>query len=610
MLGGIAVAQAQPVSVGLEISHYSNHLPFSGVQTFIELAGAANRGGSVRTALFGWSNSPCPAAVKIKFFRPHPAIDLSQSSYELVAERGPFDVTEPLQAGVSGGLLATQTVALSPPVRVEAGDLIALAVLTSCGGPTYTGFPPGSTLPPRPLDVLVVPGETTSTVFRASLPLVGTILAKATGLAVNQWVSIGPKGVKTVSVAASSSVILAGGGVRFCDQCPDGGLFRTTDGGRSWTDVFPGAATDSIAMAPSNTSIVYASRRGRGVSVWKSLDSGATWMPTALENAVVGVLKVDPSSPLVVWAGADSGLFRSSDGGATWSKVLDGPRFRAIALASPPSRLVYAGSLDYGAFRSLDGGETWSPLHSLLGTPTIPTGRIAIEVGSLASDPADPRLIFASARLDFIGLGRPPDLPRLYRSADAGDSWLPVGGPGTPPSGGLVVIPPTAPTTVYATSLDGVYRSADRGITWNKLTTPPTRGDVFDLAVSPNDASILYGATSDGLARLLSDPTTLVVAGGRFEVTARFRTGGEAKPAQLVALTETTGAFWFFTPNNVEVAVKILDGRPTNGHFWVFGAALTNVEYTLEVDDTETGALWTHHNAPGTLASFADTLAF
>ena len=68
-----------------------------------------------------------------------------------------------------------------------------------------------------------------------------------------------------------------------------------------------------------------------------------------------------------------------------------------------------------------------------------------------------------------------------------------------------------------------------------------------------------------------------MLGGGRFEVTTVFRNALRSGSAQFTGLSENAGAFWFFTPNNVEVVIKILDGRPVNGHFWVFGAALTNV---------------------------------
>src|SRR5262249_29120801 len=71
-----------------------------------------------------------------------------------------------------------------------------------------------------------------------------------------------------------------------------------------------------------------------------------------------------------------------------------------------------------------------------------------------------------------------------------------------------------------------------------------------------------------------------------------------------------TGYFWFFTPASVELVVKIVDGRPVNGDFWVFYGALSNVQYTLTVTDTVTGAVAAYVNPQGQLASVADTTAF
>jgi hypothetical protein len=77
-----------------------------------------------------------------------------------------------------------------------------------------------------------------------------------------------------------------------------------------------------------------------------------------------------------------------------------------------------------------------------------------------------------------------------------------------------------------------------------------------------------------------------------------------------VPLSGDTGAFWFFNAANLELVVKVLDGRPVNGHFWLFYGALSNVEYTLTVTDTQTGTMKTYTNPSGRFASVADTLAF
>jgi hypothetical protein len=99
----------------------------------------------------------------------------------------------------------------------------------------------------------------------------------------------------------------------------------------------------------------------------------------------------------------------------------------------------------------------------------------------------------------------------------------------------------------------------------------------------------------------------LCLAGNRFEVEATWRDfAGRTGVAEGVELGDDSGWFWFFDRDNVELVVKVLDGRAVNGRFWVFYGALTNVEYDLVVRNAATGATWTHHNPSGRFASGAD----
>ena len=86
--------------------------------------------------------------------------------------------------------------------------------------------------------------------------------------------------------------------------------------------------------------------------------------------------------------------------------------------------------------------------------------------------------------------------------------------------------------------------------------------------------------------------------------------GGDSGTGNAVALSTDTGYFWFFDDANVELIVKVLDARVINGKFWVFYGALSDVEYTITVTDTETGAQKTYSNPAGTLGSGSDTSAF
>jgi hypothetical protein len=103
----------------------------------------------------------------------------------------------------------------------------------------------------------------------------------------------------------------------------------------------------------------------------------------------------------------------------------------------------------------------------------------------------------------------------------------------------------------------------------------------------------------------------LCLQNGRFAVTAVWKDfQGHTGTGTAIALTGDTGYFWFFDPTNVEVMTKVLDGRGLNGKFWLFYGALSNVEYTLTVTDTQTGALKVYKNPSGQFGSVGDTGAF
>jgi hypothetical protein len=124
---------------------------------------------------------------------------------------------------------------------------------------------------------------------------------------------------------------------------------------------------------------------------------------------------------------------------------------------------------------------------------------------------------------------------------------------------------------------------------------------------------ILWTAAELGLAQAcVPDDHILCLNGGRFEVSARFRTADSGETdASAEPLTGDSGYFWFFNPANIEVVVKVLSGCSINDHYWVFATGLTNVEVTLFVTDTETDTLKTYINTLGVpFAPIQDTSAF
>jgi photosystem II stability/assembly factor-like uncharacterized protein len=345
-------------------------------------------------------------------------------------------------------------------------------------------------------------------------------------------------------------------------------FFASKDGGLSWQlaglntigltiDVAAGpAAAQLLGVGPSGTNLMPQS------SVMQSLDGGATW--SSIFTVADGVHPDKLSSLLVdfaIFAGGRAGLWKSQDGGQNWNAIGAGlPADQAIVrLRADAAHHLYA-VLEPGAhqlFRSTDRGNTWTAIET-----GLPAG---VSVTDLAADP------FGTALYAGTGAG-------IYVSLDGGGHW-------TAQNDGLkdlrvtrVVADPARPGVVYAGTAGGLY-------------------------VSPAPASPCQSA--DGV---------LCLAGGRFAAQVTWRTqdgaGGSGHAVPLTGGADGSGGFWFFLPESTELVVKLVDGRPVNGHYWVFGAGVSDVAYTLKLTDTVTGTHRVYTNPQGRLASFADTGAF
>ncbi len=143
-------------------------------------------------------------------------------------------------------------------------------------------------------------------------------------------------------------------------------------------------------------------------------------------------------------------------------------------------------------------------------------------------------------------------------------------------------------------------------------------GDFFGAAADPADPGRVWvigeyagprnewrtwvGETSADLAAgsCVPDPSTLCFGNGRFRAAASWQKSEGSSGAGMAApISEDTGYFWFFDPANIEIVAKVLDGCGVNGHRWVFAGGLTNLQVTLTVTDTQTGARAVHSNTLG-----------
>jgi CSLREA domain-containing protein len=185
-------------------------------------------------------------------------------------------------------------------------------------------------------------------------------------------------------------------------------------------------------------------------------------------------------------------------------------------------------------------------------------------------------LAFTAGKGDLVGTAAAPADPKLGPLTNNG---------GTTPTHALLAGSPAINAGASCTATD------QRGV------ARPTACDI--------------GAFELSTVCLTGGPT-LCLSDERFKVTVSFRTSqGQTGSGQAVELTPDTGYFWFFDQNNVEVTAKVLNGCGFNQKYWVFLSGLTNVEATVRVTDTVTGATKTYTNPLGrTFRTVLDTGAF
>ena len=346
-----------------------------------------------------------------------------------------------------------------------------------------------------------------------------------------RWRAIGPyRGGRTVGAAGvpqQPNVFYIG--------VNNGGVWKTTDYGLTWTPLFDGQPTQSIgavAVAPSDPSVIYVGS-GEGLQrpdlsvgdgIYKSTDAGKSWQHLGLREArQIGAVIVDPKDPNRLFVAAlghpygpndERGVFRSTDGGRSFQKVLyRDENTGAIDLAFDPAnaQTVYAvlwaarqGPWEYnnayigatsGLFKSTDGGATWQPLAG--GLPTAADGLSRIGIGIA---PNDPKRIYAWVTARTSG---------LYRSDDAGASWTQMNTEprvwGRGDDFANVRVDPTNSNIVYAANTS-TYRSIDGGHTFTAIKGAPGGDDYHTIWINPANHDIILIAADQG--------ATITVNGG------------------------------------------------------------------------------------------------
>jgi photosystem II stability/assembly factor-like uncharacterized protein len=338
-----------------------------------------------------------------------------------------------------------------------------------------------------------------------------------------RWRMIGPhRGGRTVGatgVPGQPNVFYIG--------VNNGGVWKSSDYGRTWFPVFdeqPTGSIGTIAVAPSNPNILYVGS-GEGLQrpdlsvgdgMYKSTDAGKTWKHLGLgDGQQICAILVHPQNPDLVYvavlghpygANEERGVYRSGDGGQSWQKILyKDENTGAIALSFDPvnPQTMYAdlwagrqGPWENGAwqgknsglFKSTDGGSNWRQLTKGLPTTDQGLGRIGFCVA-----PSDPSRLFAVVDA--------PRLGGLYKSDDAGESWEKVNSDqrlwGRGSDFAEVKVHPKDKDIVLIANV-ACYRSVDAGKTFSSFRGAPGGDDYHTIWINPDNPDVMLVVADQG----------------------------------------------------------------------------------------------------------------
>ena len=334
-----------------------------------------------------------------------------------------------------------------------------------------------------------------------------------------QWRNIGPhRGGRSATVAGVNSERNT-----FYFGSAGGGVWKTTDGGKTWgniSDGYFGGSIGAVAVADSDPNVIYVGGgektvRGNvsyGYGFWKSADAGKTWTSLGMEESrFVSRIRIHPTDPDIVLAAVMGdifkpteirGVYKSNDGGKTWDrKLFVNPTSGAVDLVMDPKNpdILFAStwelkrtpySLESGGpgskiFKSTDGGETWKEISKNKGLPEGTFGIIGVTVS-----PVNSNRIWAM--IENLNGG-------LFRSDDGGETWEKTNEDRSLRQRAWYYTRLYADTqsdsTVYVLNVD-YHKSTNGGKTFKSANAP--HGDHHDLWIDPKDNQRMIIADDGG----------------------------------------------------------------------------------------------------------------
>ena len=280
-------------------------------------------------------------------------------------------------------------------------------------------------------------------VVGAANPLTG--LFYQPGGADTVWQHTGPANIRNFGVDVGGSAER-----RVLYLAAGNGLHKSSDGGRSWRVTTGWDITEVLAVSqdPHDSNTVYIATP---YGVFRTTDGCRTWTRKAagLTAPFTSWVLADRVAPGVVWCGTEDGAFRSSDRGESWARTgLTVPKVRVIAQHPRDPNVLAAGTEDNGIYMTRNGGGWWAKCEAGVDNTTFYT---------IAFDPSNPELMYAAGYITGV-----------YKSTDGGRRWQHLW-QGVPTlSIHSLAVDPADGNRVYAgTFWGGVMRSTDAGLTWH-----------------------------------------------------------------------------------------------------------------------------------------------
>lgn len=268
---------------------------------------------------------------------------------------------------------------------------------------------------------------------------------------------------------------------------PSGGIWKSTDDGSTWINLssnIPTLGVSSILIDPADPDIIYIGTGDRdaadapGIGVYKSTDGGSTWTSssTGMGNKTVGMMIMHPSDPNTIIAATSGGVYKTTDGGATWTAKLSPGNFKDIKFKPGDPSIVYAiyTSASIGArfYRSSNTGENWTHITSgILNAGTAAAGaRMVIAVTE--ANPAYVYLVqIQQTTRTFQAMIRSTDSGMNFNTRSTSPNIMDYAcdGSGTASQATYdlcVAVDPANADIVYVGGIDN-WKSTDGGSTWS-----------------------------------------------------------------------------------------------------------------------------------------------